>query len=73
MPKQKTIEETILELESIVKKVEEDDIPIDEIVKIYEHGAATVLDAKKKLQKIINRIELVTERVTTDEKNENNT
>lgn len=69
MPSKKTIEEIMIELESIVKKVDEEDIPIDEIVKIYECSAKAIVDAKNELQRIVNKIETIAVRIGNDTHN----
>jgi exodeoxyribonuclease VII small subunit len=39
MNKEKSFEEAMLELEGIVKKIESEDTPLEEILELYERGS----------------------------------
>lgn len=59
MTKQKTIEEAILEIEKIARKIEEEDLPIDDVIKTYKNGIKMIGGVKKQISEIINEIEVI--------------
>jgi len=59
MTKKKTIEATILEIEQIAQKIEEDDISIDDVIKTYTEGIVLINGVKKEIATIINEIEQI--------------
>ena len=59
MKTQKSIEEAILEIEKIAHKIEEEDLPIDDVIQTYKTGIKMVHDVKKEIEKITNEIEKI--------------
>ena len=63
-PKKMTFELAIDELESIVKRLEEGKVPLEESVAIYERGEAL----KKRCEALLADAELRVEKITRDAK-----
>ena len=57
MKKEKTIEEAILEIEKLTQKIEEEDLPIDDVVQTYKNGMEMIAKIKKQIAGITNEIE----------------
>ncbi len=57
MKKEKTIEEAILEIEKLTQKIEEEDLPIDDVVQTYKNGMEMIAKIKKQIEGITNEIE----------------
>ena len=57
MKKEKTIEEAILEIEKLTQKIEEEDLPIDDVVQTYKNGMEMIAKIKKQIADITNEIE----------------
>lgn len=55
----KTFEEALNKLEMIAKKLEEEDIALDEAVNLYEEGMKLVDFCSKKLEEAENRVRLI--------------
>ncbi len=55
----KTFEEALSRLEIIAKKLEKEDIMLDEAVNLYEEGMKLVEFCSKKLEEAENRIRLI--------------
>ncbi len=53
-------EEALKRLEEIAKKLESEDINLDEAIKLYEEGMKLVDFCSKKLQEAENRIKVIT-------------
>lgn len=56
---QKTFEESLNELDAIVTKLEEGDMPLEESLEIFERGVKLARDCKERLAKAERRIELL--------------
>jgi exodeoxyribonuclease VII small subunit len=56
----KTFEESLDELEAIVKKLEEGDMPLEESLELFERGVKLSRDCRDRLTKAERRIELLT-------------
>lgn len=56
----KTFEESLNELEAIVKKLEEGDMPLEESLELFERGVRLSRDCRDRLTKAERRIELLT-------------
>jgi exodeoxyribonuclease VII small subunit len=56
---QKTFEESLNELDAIVTKLEEGDMPLEESLEIFERGVKLARDCKERLTKAERRIELL--------------
>ncbi len=56
----KTFEEALDRLEKITKRLEEDDVMLDEAVNLYEEGMKLVDFCSTKLEEAENRIRLIT-------------
>ncbi len=52
-------EEAIAELESIVKEMESERLPLDKLVERYERGSALLQTCQKRLKEAEQRIELI--------------
>ncbi len=61
MANKKTFEDSIEELEKIVKKLETGDCPLDEAVKLFEQGVKISKDCHKTLNQAEQKIKLLTE------------
>jgi len=66
------LEKLIAELESIVNKMESDDLNIEDSLKSYEKGISLIKNAQKKLKKIEQKVEILSkegnlENFNTDE------
>ncbi len=57
----KTFEEALKKLEIIAKKLEEEDVALDEAISLYEEGMKLVDFCSKKLEEAENRVRLITE------------
>ncbi len=60
--KSMTFERAIEELESIVKRLEEGKVPLEESVKIYERGEAL----KRRCEELLRQAEARVEKITLD-------
>lgn len=66
------LEKLIAELESIVNKMENDDLNVEDSLKSYEKGISLIKNAQKKLKKIEQKVEILSkegnlENFNTDE------
>ena len=66
------LEKLIAELESIVNKMESDDLNLEDSLKSYEKGISLIKNAQKKLKKIEQKVEILSkegnlENFNTDE------
>jgi len=61
-PKKMTFELAIEELETIVKRLEEGKVPLEESVAIYERGEAL----KKRCEELLRQAEARVEKITLD-------
>jgi exodeoxyribonuclease VII small subunit len=59
---EKKFEDAMTELEEIVKKLEEGDVPLDESVELFEKGKELADFCAKKLKGVERRIEKLVER-----------
>lgn len=57
-----SFERAIEELESIVKRLEEGNVPLEESVQIYERGEAL----KRRCEELLRQAEARVEKITTD-------
>jgi exodeoxyribonuclease VII small subunit len=60
--KQLSFERAIEELESIVKRLEEGKVPLEESVRIYERGEAL----KRRCEELLRHAEARVDKITTD-------
>lgn len=56
----KTFEQALDELESIVKRLEEGDMPLEESLELFERGVRLSRDCRDRLEKAERRIEMLT-------------
>jgi exodeoxyribonuclease VII small subunit len=56
---QKTFEESLDELESIVKKLEDGDMPLEESLELFEKGINLSRDCRERLTRAERRIEVL--------------
>ena len=66
------LEKLIAELESIINKMESDDLNVEDSLKSYEKGISLIKNAQKKLKKIEQKVEILSkegnlENFNTDE------
>ena len=66
------LEKLIAELESIVNKMESDDLNVEDSLNSYEKGISLIKNAQKKLKKIEQKVEILSkegnlENFNTDE------
>ena len=65
------LEKLLTELESIVNKMEGDDLNIEESIKSYEKGINLIKDAQNKLKKIEQKVEILSKDSTLENFNKN--
>ncbi len=58
--KMKTFEEALERLEQITKRLEDENIAIDEAVELYEEGMKLTDFCSKKLEEAENRVKIIT-------------
>lgn len=61
MAKTKSFEEQIVELEEIVRKLENGDAPLDEAVSLFEQGVKLSVKCHEQLEKAEQKIKILTE------------
>lgn len=69
MKKELTFEQANEKLETIVKKMEKGDIPLDECMKLYEEACLLVNYCQKKLEECRGQMIDINERVENAKKN----
>lgn len=67
MNKEKSFEEAMLELESIVKKIESEDTPLEEILELYERGSELSSYCQDILSKTQKKLEMIQEQVEKED------
>jgi exodeoxyribonuclease VII small subunit len=60
------LEKLIAELESIVNKMESDDLNVEDSLKSYEKGISLVKNAQNKLKKIEQKVEILSKEGTLE-------
>ena len=60
------LEKLITELESIVNKMESDDINVEDSLKSYEKGISLIKNAQNKLKKIEQKVEILSKEGTLE-------
>ena len=60
------LEKLIAELESIVNKMESDDLNIEDSLKSYEKGISLIKNAQNKLKKIEQKVEILSKESTLE-------
>ena len=60
------LEKLIAELESIVNKMERDDLNVEDSLKSYEKGISLIKNAQKKLKKIEQKVEILSKEGTLE-------
>ena len=60
------LEKLIAELESIVNKMESDDLNIEDSLKSYEKGISLIKNAQNKLKKIEQKVEILSKEGTLE-------
>lgn len=63
MTKDKSFEEAMSELESIVKKIESDDTPLEDILELYERGSELSSYCQSILSKTQEKLESIQQQV----------
>ena len=61
MPKERTFEEAVNELEKTVDLLENGDVSLDEAVKVFEHGMKISKECHERLEKAEQKVKLLTE------------
>lgn len=59
MNKEKSFEDAMLELESIVKKIENEETPLEEILELYERGSELSAYCQNILTKTQEKLEII--------------
>ena len=62
-----TFEQAIEELENIINRLEEGDVPLDETIKLYEKGSELKDFCEKKLQSAEVKIQKINQKTKTKE------
>ena len=62
-----TFEQAIEELETIINKLEQGDVPLDDTIKLYEKGAELKEYCEKKLKSAEIKIQKINEKTKTKE------
>ena len=60
------LEKLIAELESIVNKMESDDLNVEDSLKSYEKGISLIKNAQNKLKKIEQKVEIISKEGTLE-------
>jgi len=60
------LEKLIAELESIVNKMESDDLNVEDSLKSYEKGISLIKNAQNKLKKIEQKVEILSNEGTLE-------
>lgn len=60
------LEKLIAELESIVNKMESDDLNVEDSLESYEKGISLIKNAQKKLKKIEQKVEILSKEGTLE-------
>ena len=60
------LEKLIVELESIVNKMESDDLNVEDSLKSYEKGISLIKNAQNKLKKIEQKVEILSKEGTLE-------
>ena len=60
------LEKLIAELESIVNKMESDDLNVEDSLKSYEKGISLIKNAQNKLKKIERKVEILSKEGTLE-------
>jgi len=68
MNKEKSFEDAMLELESIVKKIENEETPLEEILELYERGSELSAICQKILTKTQEKLEIIQKQAENTEK-----
>ncbi len=66
MPKKKTVEERLEELEEIVEKLDEGDAPIEELLKEFEVGMKLIAGIRDFLEKAELKIQEITKETSPE-------
>jgi len=59
MNKEKSFEDAMLELESIVKKIENEETPLEELLELYERGSELSAYCQSILTKTQEKLEII--------------
>lgn len=62
-----TLEEAMKKLEEITEKMQNEDLPVDEALKLFEEGTSLVSYCKEKLDKATLKITELSEKISGDE------
>ena len=62
-----TFEQAIEELETIINRLEEGDVPLDETIKLYEKGSELKDICEKKLQSAEGKIQKINQKTKPNE------
>ena len=61
MPKTKNFEESLSELEKIVKQLENGETPLDDAIKLFEEGVKISAECHDRLDKAEQKVKLITQ------------
>jgi len=67
MNKEKSFEEAMIELESIVKKIESEETPLEEILELYERGSELSSYCQEILTKTQQKLEMIQKQVEKED------
>tara|TARA_Y100001970_G_C14074480_1_gene771225 strand:+ start:920 stop:1141 length:222 start_codon:yes stop_codon:yes gene_type:complete len=59
MKKNKTFEESLLELQSVIDKLEKENPPLDEMLKLYENGMNLMVNCREQLSNAEERVKTI--------------
>lgn len=65
MPKKKTLEESLIRLEEIVSIIDENEVGLEDAVKLYKEGVAISIQCGKTLEKIEQEVYLLQENLNS--------
>ena len=57
--KEKTFEDSLLELQSIIEKLENENPPLDQMLKLYEDGMKLMIHCREQLNIVENRVKTI--------------
>jgi exodeoxyribonuclease VII small subunit len=63
MNKEKSFEDAMMELESIVEKIEDERTPLEEILELYERGSELSVYCQNILSKTREKLEMIQQQI----------
>ncbi|MDD3806752.1 MAG: exodeoxyribonuclease VII small subunit [Candidatus Marinimicrobia bacterium] len=64
--KKETFEESLTKLESIIKRLESENIPLEEMLKLYEEGISLSKTCRKVLEDAQKKLQVISEQLNDE-------